>query len=146
MAICEGAAVTDVFTLTMSAISIVAIVPLGYLGLRSVLEARELRRVQHEVAVLVHDSREVAGDVHSLQYELRAAQEAAGQRIDETKQKLDHVSTLVERTAERLPSAVVQSDVRQGTHSSRGRVAFVVHRAGTHGEASQFVLAARRTI
>lgn len=119
---------TDLFIVTSSAISTVAIVPLGYFGLRSVLEARELRRVQHEVAALVHDSRAVADDVHSLQHELRTAQDLASRRIDETRHTLDHVSTVVERTAERLPAAVIRSGVRSGTHSSRARVAFIIHR------------------
>ncbi len=99
----------ELFVLISGTVSIVAVVPLGYLALRSVLEARELRRIQHELATLMHDSRAVAQDVHRLQHELRSEQDAAKLRIDETKRTVDHVTAIVEETAERLTEAVTDA-------------------------------------
>jgi hypothetical protein len=111
----------ELFILVSGTVSIVAVVPLGYLALRSVLEARELRRIQHELATLMHDSRAVAQDVHRLQHELRSEQDAARLRIDETKRTVDHVTAIVDETAERLTEAV--SDAASGTPSGVERVA-----------------------
>ena len=66
------------------------------------LEARELRRIQHELAILMRDSKAVAQDVHRLKRELLTEQGAGRARIDETKRTVDHVTAIVEKTAERL--------------------------------------------
>lgn len=110
----------ELFILVSGTVGIVAVVPLGYLALRSLLEARELRRVQHELATLMHDSRAVAQDVHRLQHELRSEQDATKLRIDETKRTVDHVTAIVEETAERLTEAV--TDAASGPAGSPPRV------------------------
>jgi hypothetical protein len=92
----------DLFILLSGTISIIAVLPLFYLAVRNILEARELRRIQHELAILMRDSKAVAQDVHRLQRELLTEQGAARARIDETKRTVDHVTTIVEKTAERL--------------------------------------------
>lgn len=92
----------DLFILISGTISIIAVAPLFYLAVRSIREARELRRIQHELAILMQDSKAVAQDVHRLQHELLSEQGAAKVRIDETKRTVDHVTTIVEQTAERL--------------------------------------------
>jgi hypothetical protein len=121
----------ELFILVSGTVSIVAVVPLGYLALRSVLEARELRRIQHELATLMHDSRAVAQDVHRLQHELRSEQDAAKLRIDETKRTVDHVTAIVEETAERLTEAV--TDAASGATGSPPRMYLTdaMHRFGT---------------
>ncbi len=120
----------ELFILVSGTVSIVAVVPLGYVALRSVLEARELRRIQHELAMLMHDSRAVAQDVHRLQHELRSEQDAAKVRIDETKRTVDHVSAIVEETAERLAEAV--TDAASGAAGSPPRMLLTdaMHRFG----------------
>lgn len=69
-----GAAMMDLFILISGTISIVAVVPLFYLAVRSIREARELRRIQHELAILMRDSKAVAQDVRRLQHELLGEQ------------------------------------------------------------------------
>jgi predicted nucleic acid-binding Zn-ribbon protein len=111
----------DLFVLVSGTISIVAVVPLGYLAMRGVLEARELRRIQHDLAALMHDNRAVAQDVHRLQHELRNEQDAAKLRIDETKRTVDHVTAIVEETAERLTEVVTDAGAGnlRGAHQRR---------------------------
>jgi len=120
----------DLFILVSGTISIVAVVPLFYLAVRSVVEARELRRIQHELAMLMHDNRAVAQDVHRLQHELLSEQDAAKLRIDETKRTVDHVTAIVEQTAERLTAVV--ADPAHGLEESprRTRLAAAMHRVG----------------
>jgi len=120
----------DLFVLVSGTISIVAVVPLGYLAVRSALEARELRRVQHELAMLMHDSRAVAQDVHRLQHELRSEQDAAKRRIDETKRTVDRVTAIVEETAERLTEVVTEAVSPAGASPPRTHGADTLHRVG----------------
>ena len=121
----------ELFILVSGTVSIVAVVPLGYLALRSVLEARELRRIQHELATLMHDSRAVAQDVHRLQHELRSEQDAAKLRIDETKRTVDHVTAIVEETAERLTEAVTDAASGAAGSPPRMHLTDAMHRFGT---------------
>ena len=118
----------ELFILVSGTISIVAVVPLGYLALRSVLEGRELRRIQHELAVLMHDSRAVAQDVHRLQHELRSEQDAAKLRIDETKRTVDHVTAIVEEAAERLTEVVADTAPPSSNSPPHARLADAVFR------------------
>jgi hypothetical protein len=120
----------ELFILVSGTVSIVAVVPLGYLALRSVLEARELRRIQHELATLMHDSRAVAQDVHRLQHELRSEQDAAKLRIDETKRTVDHVTAIVEETAERLTEAVTDAGSPAAGAPARAHLTDAIHRFG----------------
>lgn len=60
----------DLFILISGTISIVAIVLLFYLAVRSTLEAHELSRIQHELSILMHDSKTIAQDGHRHQHEL----------------------------------------------------------------------------
>ncbi|HVC83764.1 MAG TPA: hypothetical protein VNC12_00825 [Solirubrobacteraceae bacterium] len=120
----------ELFILVSGTVSIVAVVPLGYLALRSVLEARELRRIQYELATLMHDSRAVAQDVHRLQHELRSEQDAAKLRIDETKRTVDHVTAIVEETAERLTEAVTDAGPPAAGAPARVQLADAIHRFG----------------
>ena len=107
----------ELFVLVSGTISIVAVVPLGYLALRGVLEAREVRSIQQELAALMHDSRAVAQDVHRLQHELRSEQDAAKLRIDETKRTVDHVTAIVEEAAERLSDVVADKPPTESSPS-----------------------------
>jgi len=68
----------DVFVLISGSFSIVATVPLIYLATRSVWDARELKRVQLEVAGLVEE-------VHEIQREIHHDQRTAKTEILETK-------------------------------------------------------------
>ncbi len=120
----------ELFVLISGTVSIVAVVPLGYLAVRSVLEARELRRIQHELASLMHDSRAVAQDVHRLQHELRSEQDAAKLRIDETKRTVDHVTAIVEETAERLTEAVTDAAAAGAGSPARIHLSDAMHRFG----------------
>jgi hypothetical protein len=120
----------ELFILVSGTVSIIAVVPLGYLALRGVLEARELRRIQYELATLMHDSRAVAQDVHRLQHELRSEQDAAKLRIDETKRTVDHVTAIVEETAERLTEAVTDAGSPAAGAPARAQLTDAIHRFG----------------
>lgn len=60
---------------------IVAVVPLFYLAVRSILEAREPRRIQHELAILMHSSKAVARNVHRHQHQLLSKRSAVSSTI-----------------------------------------------------------------
>lgn len=61
----------EIFFLVSGAFSILATIPLVYLALRSHLDARDLRRIQLEVAELIVDVRDVQQRMHSDQRETR---------------------------------------------------------------------------
>jgi hypothetical protein len=61
----------DVFVVVSGAFSILTSVPLVYLAYRSVRDARELHRVQREVADLIGEMRELQEEIHSDQRQTR---------------------------------------------------------------------------
>ncbi len=89
----------NIFVLVSGAISMLAIIPLGYIAVQSMREARDLRRIQEELTVLVRESKEISQDVQRLQRELRTEQDAARVGIDETQRTVKHVTAIVQRTA-----------------------------------------------
>ena len=84
----------DVFVLISGSFSIVATVPLIYLAARSVRDAREVRRVQLEVAGLMEE-------VHEIQREIHQDQRTAKSEILETKENVERVVRATKRR--RLP-------------------------------------------
>jgi hypothetical protein len=80
----------DVFVLISGSFSIIATVPLIYLATRSVRDARELKRVQLEVAGLVEE-------VHDIQREIHQDQRTAKTEILETKENVERVVRATER-------------------------------------------------
>ncbi len=89
----------DIFVLISGSFSIVATVPLIYLAIRSVRDAREVRRVQFEVADLMEE-------VHEIQREIHHDQRTAKTEILETKENLERVVRATERR--RLPRVRVE--------------------------------------
>jgi predicted PurR-regulated permease PerM len=92
----------NIFELVSGSISMLVIVPLGYIAVQSMRESRDLRRIQEELTVLVRESKEISQDVQRLQRELRTEQDAARVGIDETQRTVEHVTAIVERTAEQV--------------------------------------------
>jgi hypothetical protein len=92
----------NVFELISGAISMLAILPLGYVAVQSMRESRDLRRIQAELTVLVLESKEISQDVQRLQRELRTEQDAAKVGIDETQRTVAHVTAIVEQTADKV--------------------------------------------
>jgi hypothetical protein len=89
----------DIFVLVSGGFSIVATVPLVYLAVRSVRDARELRGVQLEVAGLM-------GEVHEIQREIHRDQRTAKSEILETKENVERVVQATQRR--RLPRVRVE--------------------------------------
>jgi len=89
----------DIFVLISGSFSIVATVPLIYLASRSVRDARELKRVQLEVAGLMEE-------VHEIQREIHRDQRTAKSEILETKENVERVVQATERR--RLPRVRVE--------------------------------------
>src|SRR6266487_3591029 len=89
----------DVFVLLSGSFSIVATVPLIYLAISSVRDARELKRVQLEVAGLMEEVREIQREIHQ-------AQRTAKTEILETKQNVERVVRATQRR--RLPRVRVE--------------------------------------
>ena len=61
----------EVFVLVSGSFSILATFPLIYLALRSYRDARELRRVQDEVAELVTEVHEIQREIHHDQVQTK---------------------------------------------------------------------------
>jgi low affinity Fe/Cu permease len=98
----------DVFA---STVSMLAIIPLGYVAVQSMREARNLRRIQEELTALVVDTKEISEEVHRLQRELRVEQDAAKVGIDETQRTVEHATEVIEQTAEKV------TEVASGTQA-----------------------------
>jgi hypothetical protein len=90
------------FELFASTVSMLAIIPLGYVAVQSMRESRNLRRIQEELTALVVDTKEISEEVHRLQRELRTEQDAARVGIDETQRTVEHGTELIEQTAEKV--------------------------------------------
>jgi methyl-accepting chemotaxis protein len=139
----------NIFELISGTISMLAIIPLGYIAVQSMRESRDLRRIQEELTVLVRDTKEISQDVQRLQRELRTEQDAARVGIDETQRTVEHVTAIVERTAEQVTdvaadtlaiaaaspdvATAVTSAEQQDTRSRRARhLARLQRRASAH--------------
>jgi hypothetical protein len=90
----------DIFVLVSGSFSILATLPLFYLAVRSVRDARELRRVQAEVAGLIVEVRE-------LQHEMHHDQRRATSDLAVTKQTVERVAQATARRR-RLPRIRVE--------------------------------------
>jgi len=90
----------DVFVLLSGTVSVPATVPLFYLAIRSSRDARNLRRIQYELAGLMRETKELGQEVHQLQREIRREQQTALSELDETKRTVEHVSAAVEQVSE----------------------------------------------
>jgi hypothetical protein len=90
----------DIFVLVSGSFSILATLPLFYLAVRSVRDARELRRVQSEVAELIVEVRE-------LQDEMHRDQRRATSDLAVTKQTVERVAQATARRR-RLPRIRVE--------------------------------------
>ena len=85
-----------------STVSMLAIIPLGYVAVQSMREGRNLRRIQEELTALVVDTKAISEEVHRLQRELRTEQDAAKAGIDETQRTVEHAAGIIEETAEKM--------------------------------------------
>jgi methyl-accepting chemotaxis protein len=94
-----------------STVSTLAIIPLGYVAVQSMREGRNLRRIQEELTALVVDTKSISEEVHRLQHELRAEQDAAKVGIDETQRTVEHATEIIEQTAEKV------TEVASGTQA-----------------------------
>jgi methyl-accepting chemotaxis protein len=101
----------SVFEVLASTVSTLAIIPLGYVAVQSMREGRNLRRIQEELTALVVDTKSISEEVHRLQHELRAEQDAAKVGIDETQRTVEHATEIIEQTAEKV------TEVASGTQA-----------------------------
>jgi uncharacterized protein YoxC len=90
----------DVFVLISGCFSILATVPLIYLALRSLRDARKLRLIQYELAHLMRETKEMGEEVRELQHEIRHEQHAAKSGIDETRRTVEQVTEAVGQVTE----------------------------------------------
>ena len=89
----------DLFAVVSGAFSILTSIPLVYLAYRSYRDARELHRVQGEVAGLIGEMRELQQEIHSDQRQARTD-------IVSTKQTVERVEAATARRR-RLPRLYV---------------------------------------
>ncbi len=95
MVLGSGFTALDVFVVLSGTFSVAAAFPLLYLALRSVRDARSLRRLQVEVA-------ELMVEVHQLQGEIHRDQRRAVSRLEDTQRTLEGVAEHT-RPRRRLP-------------------------------------------
>jgi hypothetical protein len=90
----------DVFVIVSGCFSILASLPLIYLALRSFGDARELRRVQLEVA-------ELMGEVREIQHEMHRDQRRAATELVRTKETVERVAQATARRR-RMPRVRIE--------------------------------------
>ncbi len=89
----------DVFVLVTGTVSVLALVPLLYLALRSMREATSIREIQREVAGLLRESKELGENLHVLQREIQSDQQHTRSGIDNTRQAVERVTEGVEQVS-----------------------------------------------
>ena len=95
----------DVFVLISGCFSILATLPLVYLALRSLRDARKLRLIQYELAHLMRETKEIGEEVRELQHEIRHEQHAAKCGIDETRRTVEQVTDAMGHVTEAVGHA-----------------------------------------
>jgi hypothetical protein len=99
----------DAFVLASGTFSILAAIPLIYLAVRSVRDAKDFRLIQHELTDVVRETKELAQEVHALQCEIRREQQTAISDIDETlKSVQQQVAETVETAVDQVAEVAVQ--------------------------------------
>jgi uncharacterized protein YoxC len=89
----------DTFVLISGTFSVLSVFPLMYLAVRSVHDARDLRRIQYELAGLVTEATELSEEVHELQREIQSDQRDAKTDGEHTRRTVEHVSETVEQVS-----------------------------------------------
>lgn len=122
---CAGSFVVDAFVFASGTFSILAVIPLLYLALRSVRDARHLRLIHGELAVVMHETKELAEQLHELQHQMRHEQLEAKTDIGETRKTVEQVTEVVESAAGQVAEAAMH--VAQVTEK-RGWLARILRR------------------
>ena len=116
----------DIFSLVSGTFAILATVPLIYLALRSLRDARKLRLIQYELAHLMRETKEIGEEVRELQHEIRSEQHAAKSGIDETRRTVEQVTEAMGQVTEAVGS--VTEAVEQATEEAVSRRVPLIHR------------------
>ncbi len=108
----------DIFVLVSGSFSVLATLPLIYLALGAVRDARHLRLIQYELAGLMRETKELGEEVRELQREIHRDQQAAKSGIEETRRTVEQVTEAVEQVG----SVVEQvSEAVQPVHQGAGK-------------------------
>ena len=94
----------NIFVLISGTFSVLSVLPLTYLAVRSVRDAKDLRRIQYELADLITETKEISEEVHELQHEIQSDQRDAKADGEQTLRTVEQVS----ETVEQVSSAVEQ--------------------------------------
>ena len=89
----------DTFVLISGTFSVLTVLPLMYLAVRSVRDAKDLRRIQYELAGLVTEAKEISEEVHALQREIQSDQRDAKTDGEHTRRTVEQVSETVEQVS-----------------------------------------------
>jgi len=73
-----------------------------YLAVRSVRDARDLRRIQYELAGLVTEAKVLSEEVHEVQREIQSDQRDAKTDGEHTRRTVEHVNETVEHVSSAL--------------------------------------------
>ena len=103
----------DIFVLISGTFSVLSVFPLMYLAVRSVRDARDLRRIQYELAGLVTEAKELSEEVHELQREIQSDQRDAKTDGEHTRRTVEHVSETVEHVNEAVTAGAAARPRRQ---------------------------------
>jgi methyl-accepting chemotaxis protein len=120
----------DIFVLISGCFSILATVPLIYLAVRSLRDARKLRVIQYELAHLMRETKETGEEVRELQREIHHEQHVAKSELGETRRTVEQVTEAVGQVSEavgQVTEAVEQATVetaRKGRPLIRRILAF----------------------
>jgi methyl-accepting chemotaxis protein len=87
----------DIFVIVSGSFSVLAALPLIYLALGAVRDARDLRTIQYELAGLMRETKELGEEVRELQREIHRDQQAAKSGIEETRRTVEQVTEAVEQ-------------------------------------------------
>jgi uncharacterized protein with PhoU and TrkA domain len=100
--------VVDAFVYASGTFSILAAIPLLYLAVRSVRDARHLKLIHSELVVVMRETKELAEELHALQREIRHEQREAKTDIGETRRTVEQVTEVVESAAGQVADAAMQ--------------------------------------
>jgi septal ring factor EnvC (AmiA/AmiB activator) len=89
----------NTFVLISGTFSVLSVIPLMYLAVRSVRDAKDLRRIQYELADLITESKEIGEEVQKLQREIQSDQRDAKTDGEHTLRTVEQVSESVEQVS-----------------------------------------------